>query len=92
MSWEHVLYDILAVKIKCRKLVGIQHSPAVEVFAMPEGSNDVQQNIPAARLVAAAIITAAAIQTGRFGAGSKPAVAEYFNGIHRELFGTAPGE
>lgn len=59
---------------------------------MPENSSDVPQNIAAARLISSAIITAAAIQTGRFGAGSKPAVAEYFNGIHRELFGYCPGE
>ncbi len=59
---------------------------------MSDTSYHVPQDIPAARLVSAAALTAAAIQSGKLDAGNKAAVAEYFNAIHQELFGKAPAE
>jgi len=45
------------------------------------------QDVPAARLVSAAALTAAAIQTNKVDASNKAAVAEYFMAIHRQVFG-----
>lgn len=59
---------------------------------MTETSHPVSQAIPAAKLVSAAALTAAAIQSGKLDAGNKAAVAEYFHAIHQELFGKQPWE
>ncbi len=55
---------------------------------MSENITPVSSPDPAGRLVASAVLTAAAIQTGKVDAGDKAAVAEYFNALHLQLFGT----
>ncbi len=57
---------------------------------MPEHSIPVPQDIPAARIVASAVITASAIQTGMIKADDYSAVTKYFNELHSQLFGKNP--
>ena len=59
---------------------------------MNEKGTYLPQDIPAARIVASAVITAAAIQTGKIDAEKSSAIVEYFNELHRQLFGKDPAE